>query len=94
MIVVRVSETGAQGDGRSDDRAALQAAVDRAAAAGGGTVVVPTGMRCFTGTLRLASRIELHLERGSSLVASDRAAEAVIEAVSGGARSPARAATR
>ena len=72
MIVVRVNETGARGDGRSDDRAALQAAVDRAAAAGGGTVVVPTGMRCLTGTLRLASRIELHLERGSSLVASDR----------------------
>jgi hypothetical protein len=72
MIVVRVNETGARGDGRSDDRAALQAAVDRAAAAGGGTVVVPTGMRCLTGTLQLAGRIELHLERGSSLVASAR----------------------
>ena len=75
MIVVRANETGARGDGRSDDRPALQAAIDRAAAAGGGTVVLPTGMRCRTGTLRLASRVELHLERGSSLVASDRAAD-------------------
>jgi len=73
MTVVRANETGARGDGRADDRAALQAAIDRAAAAGGGTVVVPTGMRCRTGTLELASGVELHLERGSSLVASDRA---------------------
>lgn len=72
MIVVRVNETGARGDGRADDRPALQAAIDRAAAAGGGTVVVPTGMRCLTGTLELASGVELHLERGGSLVASDR----------------------
>ncbi len=72
MIVVRVNETGTRGDDRRDDRPALQAAVDRAAAAGGGTVVVPAGMRCRTGTLHLASRVELHLERGSALVASDR----------------------
>jgi hypothetical protein len=72
MIVVRVNETGARGDGRCDDRPALQAAVDRAEAAGGGTVVVPALMRCRTGTLRLASRVELRLERGSALVASDR----------------------
>jgi hypothetical protein len=72
MIVIRANETGARGDGRTDDRPALQAAIDRAAAAGGGTVVVPTGMRCLTGTVRLASRIELALERGSSLVASAR----------------------
>jgi hypothetical protein len=71
-MVVRVNETGARGDGRADDRPGLQAALDRVAAAGGGTVVVPTGMRCLAGTLRLASRVELHLERGSSLVASDR----------------------
>ena len=72
MTVVRVNETGARGDGRADDRPALQAAIDRAGAAGGGTVVVPTGMRCRTGTLELASGVELHLERASSLVASDR----------------------
>jgi hypothetical protein len=72
MIVIRVNETGARGDDRCDDRPGIQAAIDRAAAAGGGTVVVPSGMRCRTGTLRLASRVELHLERGSALVASDR----------------------
>jgi hypothetical protein len=73
MTVVRANEAGARGDGHADDRPALQAAIDRAAAAGGGTVVVPTGMRCITGTLDLASGVELHLERASSLVASDRA---------------------
>ncbi len=72
MMVVRVTETGARGHGAASETAALQAAIDRVAEAGGGTVVVPGGMKCRTGTLELKSRIELHLERGSSLEVSER----------------------
>jgi polygalacturonase len=36
-----VRDTGAKGDGRADDTRAIQAAVDRCAQAGGGTVFVP-----------------------------------------------------
>ena len=46
--------------------ATLQAAIDDAAAAGGGTVVVPAGTH-RTGALRLRSHVELHLEAGAVL---------------------------
>lgn len=44
----------------------LQAAIDTAAQAGGGTVVVPAG-RHRIGALRLRSHVELHLEAGARL---------------------------
>lgn len=46
--------------------ATLQSAIDAAASAGGGTVVVPAGTH-RTGALRLRSRVELHLEAGALL---------------------------
>lgn len=57
------------GDGVALDSPALQDAIDAAAAAGGGTVRVPAGRyRC--GTIRLRSRITLHLDPGAVLVGS------------------------
>ncbi|WP_255491676.1 MULTISPECIES: glycoside hydrolase family 28 protein [unclassified Actinotalea] len=44
----------------------LQDAIDRAADAGGGRVVVPSGVH-RTGALRLRSHVELHLEAGATL---------------------------
>ena len=65
---------GAQGDFRvaGPDGAAIQRAVDRAAAAGGGRVVVPAG-DYPSGSLRLYSHVELHLEAGARIVGSARA---------------------
>ena len=49
--------------------AAIQAALDACAAAGGGTVLVPAGTY-HTGTLRLRDRVTLHLENGAVLKGS------------------------
>lgn len=52
-----VREFGAKGDGKNDDTAALQAALDKAAAVQG-TVIVPPGVY-LSGALKVASRVGL-----------------------------------
>ena len=66
-----VREHGARGDGVADDTAAIQQAIDAAAAAGGGRVVLPAG-RYVSRPLALRSRIDLHLEKDAVLVMSER----------------------
>jgi len=61
---------GAVGDGRTMNTAAIQKTVDAAAAAGGGTVWVPAG-KFLTGPFTLASRINLHLAPGATILISD-----------------------
>jgi hypothetical protein len=53
-----VRSFGARGDGRADDTAALQAALDDASARGGGTVHVPAGVYS-TRTLAIDTRVHL-----------------------------------
>jgi polygalacturonase len=61
---------GATGDGKTVDTPAINAAIEAASAAGGGTVVFPAGTYvCFT--IRLKSNIELHLSRGCTVLAAD-----------------------
>ena len=60
------SPSGARGDGKTNDTAAIQAAID--AAAGGGVVRFPAG-EYLSGTLRLRSRLVLRLEAGAPLLA-------------------------
>lgn len=69
-----VKAFGATGDGHALDTAAIQKAIDAASAAGGGTVYFPTG-EFLTGTLRLKSRVTLHLARGAVLLGSARMAD-------------------
>ena len=61
---------GAALDGASDSTAAIQAAIDACAAAGGGRVTVPPGL-FRTYTLHLKSHVELHLEAGAVLKGGD-----------------------
>ena len=61
---------GAVGDGVALDTAAVQAAIDAAHAAGGGTVVVPAGGTFLIGSIELRSHVELHVERGAVLQGS------------------------
>jgi polygalacturonase len=64
--------SGARGDGKNDETAAIQSAIDAAWRAGGGRVEIAPGEH-LTGALRLRTRVDLHLAGGASLVFSDDA---------------------
>lgn len=65
-----VTDFGAVGDAKQLNTKAIQAAIDAAASsADGGSVVIPKGT-FLTGTLTLASKVELHLEKGATLLGS------------------------
>lgn len=64
-----VRDYGAKCDGAEFDNEAIQKAIDEASAAGGGRVVIPAGI-CLIRPLFLKSGVELHLEKGSRLLAS------------------------
>lgn len=64
-----VLQYGAATDGTTLCTAAIQKAIDDAAAHGGGTVVVPAG-RYLTGTLWMKSHVTLELDAGATLLGS------------------------
>lgn len=66
---VDIRECGAVPDGKTICTAAIQQAIDRCAAQGGGVVRVPSGT-WLTGTLYLKSRVTLYLAKGSTLLGS------------------------
>jgi len=61
-----IRDFGATGDGHTLDTSAIQKAVNTAAAAGGGTVLVPAGS-FLTDPFTLASGIDFHLDAGAVL---------------------------
>jgi len=61
---------GALGDARTLDTAAVNRAIDAAAAAGGGTVRFPAGTYvCFS--IHLKSNVALYLDQGATILAAD-----------------------
>ena len=67
----RITDYGAVADGTTNNRAAIQAAVDACTVAGGGRVIVPIG-QFLSGTIVLKSNVTLYLERGAELISSLR----------------------
>jgi alpha-L-rhamnosidase len=63
---VSILDTGAVADGATVNTRAIQAAIDRLAGQGGGTVVVPSGV-FVSGALFLKPRVHLHLDQGAVL---------------------------
>ena len=64
-----ITASGAKGDGKTQNREAIQKTIEAAAAAGGGTVEIPPGT-WVTGSIRLRSNITLQLDRGAVIEAS------------------------
>ena len=60
--VYDVMRYGAKGDGKTDDAAAVQKAIDRCTADGGGQVLFPTGHTFLCGPVRLKSNVDFHVE--------------------------------
>ena len=69
-----ITSTGAKADAQTDNAPAIQKAIDKVSASGGGTVTVPAG-DFLTGPIELKSGVELHLEMGARLLGiADRTA--------------------
>lgn len=81
---ISILDHGAKGDGLFLNTESLQKAIDAAAKAGGGRVVIPPGI-WLSGPLQLRSKIDLHLEAGALLLFSaDHSLYPIIQAPSRG----------
>jgi len=65
-----IKNYGAVGDGKTNDAAAIQKAINACSAAGGGQVVVPAGHVFLSGPFDLKSFVDFHVEGGATVLAS------------------------
>ena len=65
-----IMDFGAVGNGSTDDAAAIQRAVDKCSAEGGGRVLLPRNHTFMAGPIELKSDVELHLEATATLIAN------------------------
>jgi len=68
--VFDVRSYGATGDGKTVDSPAINRAIEAAAAAGGGTVVFPSG-NYVSFSIRLKSKVHLFLTQGATIIAAE-----------------------
>lgn len=69
-----IRDYGAKGDSTTMNTVAIQKAIDAAAAAGGGQVLIPEG-KFLTGALQLKSDVELNMSDKAVLLGSDKRAD-------------------
>lgn len=70
QTVYNVRDFGAKGDGETLDTEAINAAIEKASQAGGGTIFFPSGTY-VSFSIRLRSNITLLLDNGSKVLAAD-----------------------
>ncbi|MEI7832370.1 MAG: glycosyl hydrolase family 28 protein [bacterium] len=70
MATYNILDFGAVGNGTTLDTTAIQSAIDACTDDGGGVVLVPGGHVFLTGTFRLKSKVEFHLENGAHIIGS------------------------
>ncbi|HEX8315562.1 MAG TPA: glycoside hydrolase family 28 protein [Flavisolibacter sp.] len=68
--VFNIKDYGAVGDGKKDDAAAIQKAIDACNKAGGGRVLIPAGHTFLAGPFDLRSYVEFYLEPNARLLAN------------------------
>lgn len=73
-----VKDFGAKGDGKTLDHIAINAAIEKCVADGGGRVVLPTGTY-LCGSIRLKSNVELHITPGATILAAPSSMKAYDE---------------
>lgn len=66
-----ITAYGAKADGKTNNTAAIQSALDKASAADGGRVLVPAG-KFVTGVIEIKSGVELHLAANAVLLATTK----------------------
>jgi len=74
VSLIDIRNQGARGDGKTNDAAAIQKAIDACTGAGGGVVYFPPGTY-VSGTLFLKNHVTLHLSPGATLRASRNLAD-------------------
>lgn len=68
IAAASVKQFGAVGDGVTDDTAAIQAAIDATAAAGGGKVFIPAGVYIISASITLKANVLVEGEFGGTMI--------------------------
>jgi polygalacturonase len=63
----KITDFGAVGDGKTDARPAIMAAIEQAGKEGGGRIVLPKGVWFSKGPIHLKSKINFHVAKGAIL---------------------------
>lgn len=70
QAVFNIKDYGAAGDGKTDDAAAIQKAIDACHGAGGGRVLIPAGHTFLASPFTLKSFVEFYVEAGAKVLAN------------------------